>query len=85
MTQDETERDPSERDILDVEPFEPKSPDLEGGDTSMDPESMTLEDVAEAERSRPTIPGETADGLDEMDEEVRRQAEDLPADTPGRL
>ena len=82
MTQDETERDPSERDILDVEP---KSPDLEGGDTSMDPESMTLEDVAEAEQSRPTIPGETADGLDEMDEEVRRQAEDLSPDTPGRL
>ena len=85
MTQDETERDPSERDILDAEASEPKSPDLEGGDTSMDPESMTLEDVAEAESSRPDIPGETVDGLDEMDEEVRRQAEDLPPDTPGRL
>ena len=82
MTQDDTERDPSMEDILDVGP---RSPDLEGGDTSMDPESMTLDDVAEAERSRPTIPGETADGLDEMDEEVRRQAEDLPPDTPGRL
>ena len=79
MTQDK------ERRIVDVEPFEPKSPDLEGRDTSMDPESMTLEDVAEAESSRPDIPGETVDGLDEMDEEVRRQAEDLPADTSGRL
>ncbi len=80
MTQDDRTRD-----AIDVEPFEPKSPDLEGRDTSMDPESMTLDDIAEAESSRPDIPGETVDGLDEMDEEVRRQAEDLPADTPGRL
>lgn len=78
-------KDDRTRDAIDVEPFEPKSPDLEGRDTSMDPESMTLEDIAEAESSRPDIPGETVDGLDEMDEEVRRQAEDLPADTPGRL
>ena len=67
------------------EPFEPKSPELEGRDTSMDPESMTLEDFAEAEGSRPDIPGETVDGLDDMDEEVRRQAEDLPAEPTGRL
>lgn len=80
MTQDERTRD-----AIDVEPFEPKSPDLEGRDTSMDPESMTLEDIADAENSRPDIPGETVDGLDEMDEEVRRQAEDLPTDTPGRF
>ena len=80
MTQDDLKGD-----VIDVEPFEPESPDLAGRDTSMDPESMTLEDVAEAERSRPDIPGETADGLDDLDEEVRRQAEDLPADIPGRL
>ena len=67
------------------EPFEPKSPDLEGRDTSMDPESMTLEDWVESENSRPTLPDETSDGLDDMDEEVRRQAEDLPADTSGRV
>ena len=77
--------DDPKRDAIDVEPFEPKSPDLEGRDTSMDPESMTLVDIAEAENSRPDIPGETVDGLDEMDEEIRRQAEDLPTDTPGRL
>ena len=77
-------RDDEDRETIDVHPFEPKSPDLEGRDTSMDPESMTLEDVAEAESSRPDIPGETVDGLDEMDEEVRRQAEDLPSETPGR-
>ena len=51
----------------------------------MDPESMTLEDWVESENSRPTLPDETSDGLDDMDEEVRRQAEDLPADTTGRL
>lgn len=79
-----TEHDPK-REAIDVEPFEPKSPDLQGGDTSMDPESMTLEDIAEAERSRPDLPDETADGLDDLDEEVRRQAEDLPTDTPGRF
>ena len=67
-----------------VEPFEIRSPDLEGGDTSMDPENMTLEDWIESEGSRPTLPDENAEGLDEMDEEVRRQAEDLPLDIPGR-
>jgi hypothetical protein len=80
MTQDDGKREP-----VNVEPFEPESPDLEGRDTSMDPESMTLEDWVESENSRPTIPGETSDGFDDMDEEIRRQAEDLPADTPGRL
>lgn len=79
MAQDDDKRRP-----IDVEPFEPRSPDLEGRDTSMDPESMTLEDLAVAEDGRPAIPGETVDGLDEMDEEVRRQAEDLPSETPGR-
>lgn len=80
MTQDDSGRTP-----VDIEPFEPKSPDLAGGDRSMDPETMTLDDVAEAERSRPDIPGETIDGLDDLDEEVRLQAEDLPADLPGRI
>ena len=79
MTQDDEERR-----AIDVEPFEPRSPDLEGGDTAMDHERMALEDLAEAENSRPDIPGETVDGLDDLDEEVRRQAEDLPSDTPGR-
>ena len=85
MAQDDTAQDDTAREPVDVEPFEPESPDLEGRDTAMDPENMTLDDVAEAESSRPDIPGETADGLDEMDEEVRRQAEDLPTDTPGRI
>ena len=67
------------------EPFEPKSPDLQGQDTSMDPESMTLEDWVESENSRPTLPDETSDGLDDMDEEVRRQAEEPPSDVAERL
>ena len=77
--------DEPKRDSVTSEPFEPGSPDLEGRDTSMDPESMTLEDWVESENSRPTLPDETSDGLDDMDEEVRRQAEDLPADTTRRL
>ena len=80
MTQDEKQRRP-----VAIEPFEPKSPDLEGRDTSMDPERMTLEDIAEAEASRPTLPDETEDGLDAMDEEIRRQAEGPTDDTPGRV
>ena len=79
MTQDDPERRP-----IDVEPFEPASPDFEGGDTSMDPESMSLEDLAVAEDGRPDVPGETVDGLDEMDEEIRSQAEDYPSGTPRR-
>ena len=45
---------------------------------------MSLEDLAEAENSRPTLSAETSDGLDDMDEEIRHQAEDLPIDAPGR-
>ena len=77
--------DGKQRDSADIEPFEPSSPGLERRDTSMDPESMTLEDWVESDNSRPTLPDETSDGLDDMDEEVRRQAEDLPADTTRRL
>ena len=51
----------------------------------MDPESMTLEDWVESENSRPTLPDETSDGLDDMDEEVRRQAEEPPSDVAERL
>ena len=73
-----------DRQAVDVEPIETRSPDLEGQDTSMDPETMSLEDLAEAENSRPTLSDETSDGLDDMDEEIRHQAEDLPIDAPGR-
>ncbi len=54
-------------------------------DPSTDESEPSLEDWIEAENSRPTLPDETADGLDDLDEEVRHQAEDLPPDTPGRL
>lgn len=69
---------------VDIEPVEPGSPDLSGPDRSMDPEDMTLEDMLDAEDARPDLPDETSDGLDDMDEEIRRQAEDLPIDAPGR-
>ncbi len=51
------------------------SPDV---DTTTAPEDATVQDWIEAEHSRPTLPDETADGLDDTDEEIRRQAEDLP-------
>ncbi len=54
-------------------------------DGSIDADEPTVQDWVEAERSRPTLPDETADGLDDMDEEIRHQAEDQPLDTPGRL
>ena len=84
QTERDLDRERQDRTTVAVEPAEVRSPDLQGGDTSMDPESMTLEDWVEAEGSRPTLPDEKSEGLDEMEEEIRRQAEDLPADTPGR-
>ncbi len=54
-------------------------------DVGADPEDASVRDWVDAENSRPTLPDETADGLDEMDEEVRHQAEDMPLDTAGRL
>ncbi len=55
-----------------------------GGRTADTPSDVRAQDDAQAEKSRPDLPDETADGLDELEEEVRRQAEDLPLDTPGR-
>ena len=42
-------------------------------------------DLTQAEKSRPDLPDQTVDGLDDIEEAVRRQAEDLPFDTPGSL
>ena len=66
----------SEQDLDDVGQRESATPDND---------AMSLKEVAAAENSRPTLPDETADGLDDMDEEVRHQAEDRPLDTDGRL
>ena len=46
------------------EPFEPKSPDLEGRDTSMDPESMTREDWVESEARRGPLGASQGDHRD---------------------
>lgn len=48
------------------------------------PADVLSPQAAQAENVRPDLPDETADGLDDVEEEVRRQAEDLPLDTPGR-
>lgn len=45
-------------------------------------EDASAQDWLVAEAARPDIPGETADGLTELEEEVRHAAEDLPADEP---
>ena len=66
-------------------PNDPRLTGAERGSADGDPTSLTLDALDEAEASRPTLPDETADGLDEMDEEIRRQAEDIPIDAPGRL
>jgi hypothetical protein len=50
------------------------------GDPSAEQEDTSLADWIEAENSRPTLPDETEDGLNDLDEEVRRQAEDLRPD-----
>ena len=63
-----------------VENFDPDNADAPSGDA----EDASLQDWVEAENSRPTLPDETVDGMDDMDEEVRHQAEDLPLDSPGR-
>ena len=61
------------------------APDFPNTEPKTAPEDASVEDWVEAENGRPTLPEETADGLDDTDEEIRRQAEDMPLDTPGRL
>ncbi len=41
-------------------------------------EGVSGADWVAAERARPDLPDETIDGLSELEEEVRRQAEDVP-------
>ena len=70
---DDRERDPSLDDLPADAPVPPSTED----------DGTPLQDWIEAENSRPTLPEETADGMDDMDEEIRHQAEDIPADDPG--
>lgn len=60
-------------------------PDFPNAEPETAAEDISVEDWVEAENGRPTLPEETADGLDDTDEAIRRQAEDMPLDTPGRL
>ncbi len=62
-----------------MEPAE-DDPDMSQGEddeaeAGSDGESA-IEDFLTAEHARPDIPSETPDGLNELEEEVRRQAED---------
>jgi hypothetical protein len=54
------------------------------GEPSAEEEETSLDDWIEAENSRPTLPDETADGLNDLDEEVRHQAEDFRPDISRR-
>lgn len=59
--------------------------DVDSYDTqsgSADNVDATVQDWAVAEESRAAIEGETADGLDDLDEQLRRGAEELPVDEP---
>ena len=56
-----------------------------GGRSGGLPEDLESQDQVQSENSRPDLPDETPDGLDNTEEEIRRQAEDLPLDTPGSL
>lgn len=76
---------PSKPDERDRPSGEPAGQDLPDTESTVAPEDATVRDWIEADASRPDLPEETADGLDDTDEEVRRQGEDLPPDTPGRL
>lgn len=48
-------------------------------------DGITAEDWVAAEHARPDLPDETSDGLTELEEEVRRQAEDVPLGAPNPL
>jgi hypothetical protein len=50
--------------------------------TTKDSEDATPQDWAVADAARPDLDDETADGLSEIEEQVRHAAEDLPADEP---
>ena len=59
---------------------EPEDEDARAADES----ESAIEDFITAEHARPDIPSETPDGLNELEEEVRRQAEDRALDEPER-
>lgn len=50
-----------------------------------DVEGIAGEDWVAAEHARPDLPDETIDGLSALEEEVRRQAEDVPLGAPNPL
>lgn len=56
-----------------------------GRDLEEEVDGITPEDWVAAERARPDLPDETIDGLSELEEEVRRQAEDVPLGAPNPL
>lgn len=56
-----------------------------GREIEEETDGITSEDWIAAEHARPDLPDETIDGLTELEEEVRRQAEDVPLGAPNPL
>lgn len=56
--------------------------DLDAQAAPANPEDATAQDWAIADAARPDFADETADGLNEIEEEVRHAAEDLTSDEP---
>jgi len=56
-----------------------------GREVEEETDGITGEDWIAAEQARPDLPDETIDGLSELEEEVRRQAEDVPLGAPNPL
>jgi hypothetical protein len=55
-----------------------RSPDVLDSALPITSEGVGRQDWEVAERSRPDLPDETEDGLDELEESVRHLAEDIP-------
>jgi hypothetical protein len=55
-----------------------RSPDVLDSALPIASEGVGRQDWEVAERSRPDLPDETEDGLDELEESVRHLAEDIP-------
>lgn len=66
-------------------PEQPVSHAVIGREVQEEVDGTTLEDWVAAEHARPDLPDETIDGLTDLEEEVRRQAEDVPLGAPNPL
>ena len=84
MPRPESDQEDSATGPLDRTP--PLEPAIDGEDDlgdAADEDAMSLDALTQAENSRPTLPDETADGMDDLDEAVRQAAEEGSLGEPG--